>query len=355
MIHTDPARFHQQLESYLSFVKQYAKGNRVPIDLLPNNIVVQEDGTYQVFDQEWDKQDGVDSDYLFFRATLTFANHYGAAIRQFARRYELHDIGAFVRHCFRAVNRGDQVPEQFCEREDAFQNQVLLERACNTAAYLATPIENSAVNARVHPRLHWSTGEGFADERAISLALIPEHEPMTLGFDLPTGIDCIDALRFHPCDFNRPFDSGFFNLESIQLIAREKDRRNVLWSLDGEEIMLHKATLSQISVIQVDQERLLAVSGNEPSITFKPALNVAQHAAASLRVEIALRFSPSREYQLVRRDFLVKEAALRNQLDALTVRLERARSAAQKAETDLQSIRTSRSWRLLNALRRRLP
>ncbi len=346
MIHPDPAHFHRYLRDYVEFLDKRANGGPLPLDLLPNNIIVDAQGTYRVFDQEWAAEDGADADYLLFRATLTFASHYRAALRQFARRFELYDVGAFIRHCFRVVNRGGRLPESFCEREDAFQARVLIERESDTAALLATPIADSPVNALLHPRLYWSTrGEAYSDEQSLALSLAPAPGAASLAFELPHGTDSLHSIRFHPADENRPFDSGYLNVESVQVVADGGNRPQVRFSLDGEDLVLKKATLTALSVVQVGGERLLAVSGESPSLEIATALS--SGSGGPMRVEIVVRYTPSRDYRLAHRDFLVKEAALKARNEALEGHLRRV-------EAELDAIKRSRGWRVLNAVRSRL-
>ena len=345
LIHPDPAHFHRYLRDYFAFLVDRAENGGLPLDLLPNNIVVDEAGEYHVFDQEWDAEEGVDADYLFFRATLTFASHYRAALRQFARRAELYDVGGFIRHCLRTVKRGNRLPEAFCAREDAFQARVLIDRETDTAALLATPIADSPVNARVHPRLYWSVGgEAYTEEHAVALSIVPGTEAMTLAFELPGDIDRLHSIRFHPADHHRPFDSGFLNVEAIQVVSTSGERPLVRFSLDGEDLVLKKALLSGLTTVQVGGERLLAITGEAP------AMEIATHLPADdgpLRVEVVARYTASRTYRLAHRDFLVKEAALRERNAALEQHLQRV-------EAKLEEITQSRGWRVLNAVRRRL-
>ncbi len=354
-IQPDPEHFHQHLRDYVAFLEKQQAAGPLPPDLLPNNIVVDDAGSWHVFDQEWDAAQGTDVDYLLFRALVTFANHYRGALRQFARRFELYDVNAFVLHCFRKLQRGDYLPSDFCEREDAFQDRVQLARESDTAALLATPICDSAVNALLYPALFWSTGEGFDKERVVALELSPRDGSVALHFDLPAGVRAIESLRFEPCGYHRPWNAGFFRVESIHVVAVRGETRSVLWSLDGENVVLKKAELSQVNLVQVGNERLLAVSGDDPAMVFSPAVAVDADNELALRVEITIEYVASREYALARQDFLVKEAAMKQQVDQLRQRLEHVRRAAADAQEELRRIKSSRGWKLLKAVRKNLP
>ncbi|KAA3619189.1 MAG: class I SAM-dependent methyltransferase [Proteobacteria bacterium] len=350
MIHPDPSRFHARLREYAAFVEDRASRQPLPIDLLPNNIVVDAHGAYRVFDQEWDG-DAVDSDYLLFRALLTFANHHHAAIRQFARRYELYTVGGFIRHAFRVLGRANRTAEEFCEREDAFQQRVLLERTEDTAALLAAPIAENAIRAFLYPRLAWSDSERFDDDHEIIRTLSPGPAPVMLEYSLPPEVRALRHLRFRPCDENRPQDHGFFNIDAIHVLSvGAGNRDDTLWSLDGEEIVLNKAELSQVGLVQAGAERMLGATGDRPTLTFSPRVSLASDDSRFV-VRISLRYSQTRDYRLARQDFLAKEADLRQRIAALERSLEHAR----RAEGELERIKSSPTWRLLTALRRRIP
>ena len=347
--------FFRYLKDYVEFLEAESARHPLPPDLLPNNIVVDAGGRYHVFDQEWPAGDGADVDYLLFRATLTFANHYRAAIRQFARRNELHDVGGFIRHCFRAMNRGQHLPEDFCEREDAFQQRVMLTREADTAAQLAIPITDAPVNARITAALAWSDGTGFEEGAVVTRTLEPTAEPVTVRFELPEPVTRIETIRFHPCDRHRPHTHGLFNVESVRVIALAGERRpTVLWSLDGEDLVLNKAALDNITLVSSGGERTLAVNGDKPSMTFTLAAAVDPARGERLAVEFALRYAPSRDYLLVQQDFLLKEAAMRQQIEALERRLELEKQALSRAETEIAAIKSSNAWRLVTRLKRTL-
>ncbi len=341
---------HRLLRQYREFISGYRQQHSgLPLDLLPNNIVVDDDGGYRVFDQEW--RDDVDVEYLMFRALLTFASLYRSALRQFARRHDIHDVRGFVRHALRASGHGDADLDRLAEREDAFQGRVLLQRGADTSAVLDTVLDDNPVAALVYPRLYWNenTEQRFDDARSIGAALRPTADAATLNFELPPDCHRIDGLRLDPCDANRPHDSGFLNVERVAVIGIDQSgSRHVLWSLDGEEIIVARSRLDQLTAIEVGAERTLAVTGDDPHLVMTPAL--AADPGQRLTVEVTLRFTASREYRLARQHYLAREAALGDRLRDL----ERRLAAAGKDRAELDAIRRSRSWRLLTAISRRL-
>jgi hypothetical protein len=351
MIHPDPARFHAHLRDYLSFIEGYAARERLPADLLPNNIVVDQAGSYRVFDQEWRGEEGIDTDYLLFRALITFANHYRPAIRQFARHYEIHTVGGFIRHAFRMLGRGDRVPEMYCELEDAFQNRIQLSRQYSTAELLEMPIMENPVRAAFHTRLGWTAGDRFEDTDERSLVLHPSAEPAVLRFPMPSGTADIRQLRFRPFDENRPFDSGFFSVDDISITAGSDDDTRVIWSLGDSNAVLGAARLTGLTVVEAEGERVLAASGDEPAMMFAPDLSTEDTGGRPLVVTVTVHYRPCREYQLARSEFLVKNADLEQRVESL----EQALRHARKTKADLDRITRSRTWRWISALRRAMP
>ncbi len=354
MIQPDPDRFHELVAEYLRFLEARQQAGPLPPDLLPNNIVVDEQGNYQVFDQEWRAGDQVDVDYLLFRALLTFANHYRGALRQFARRFVLYDVRAFITHVFAKLKRGDRLPTDFCEREDAFQERVLVGREGKTEALLSTPICDAPVNALLYPSLCWSADDTFGEGHRLETSLVPGIESVTLCFELPASTHSIASLRFSPCGFHRPHDSGFFHLDAIRIVAAADGARQVAWSLDGEGLVLGKATLAEVSAVQVGNERLLAINGEEPSLTFTPQLVLDPADERRVTVEVVVRYSASREYLLARQDFLCREGGWQQQVETLERRLAHARQRAERAEAALAGVQSSRAWRLLSAVKKKL-
>src|SRR5690606_36707205 len=225
----------------------------------------------------------------------------------------------------------------------------------DTAAQLATPITDAPVNARITAALAWSDGTGFEEGAVVTRTLEPTAEPVTVRFELPEPVSRIETIRFHPCDRHRPHTHGLFNVESVRVIAVAGDRRPpVLWSLDGEDLVLNKAALDSITLVSSGGERTLAVNGDRPSMTFTLAAAVDPARGERLAVEFVIRYVPSRDYLLVQQDFLVKEAALRQQLADLERRLEVERRALSRAEAEISAIKASNAWRLVTRLKRTL-
>ncbi len=128
----------------------------------------------------------------------------------------------------------------------------------------------------------------------------------------------------------------------------------MLWSLDGEDLVLNKAALDNITLVSSGGERTLAVNGDRPSMTFTLAAAVDSSRGERLAVDFAIRYAPSRDYLLVQQDFLVKEAAMRQQIEALEQRLELEKQALSRAETEIAAIKSSNAWRLVTRLKRTL-
>lgn len=356
--------FNQHIIQYVDFLEAQALQGPLPMDLLPNNIIVDAAGDFRIFDQEWQTDDSTDIDYLLFRAALTFANNHRVALRQFARRFDTYDVGEFIRHCLTMGRRGNRLPEEFCQLEDDFQNRILLQRDIDTRSVLATPLVESPVRAMVNPRIKLTLGDGDACVIVSTEPLTPGRDWTTLTFkpDLPDSTDdkatnndiSIDTLTFQPCDANRPLDTGFFNIDSIKVMTTHNGSESVLWSLEGEEIIIAKTKFDGINYLIAGDERLLAVAGDRPSMHFQPSIRIDSIATRTLRVDIHIRFNASREYRLALSDFLVKEQAFGQRIKALESELDRRSTVIERLTSEIESIKSSTTWRTLSAIRKKI-
>jgi SAM-dependent methyltransferase len=348
LIHSQSRRLEARLREYLVFLDKYAdEHGAIPLDLLPNNIILSAEGDFRVFDQEWSAVERADRDYVLFRALLTFATLYRPAIRGFCRRHGLFDVEAFIRAGFRLAGVDRLDFEDYCRREDAFQDQVLVLRGTSTAEVLATPLMENPVSVLVYPMLYWATeSAAFQDGDRIGLRQPPSADPSTLRFELPREVAGIGRLRFDPCDENRPDDSGFLNIEGIRVLVAQVDGsgERVIWELVGQSLILGQATISQL--VPLADDGLLAITGDDPSLVFAPGLKAV--ASGRFIVEIDWRFTFSREYRLARHHYLEREQALMRRIEDMRSRVEQAR----RAESDLARITSSRLWRCLSRARR---
>ena len=353
IIYNETHRFLTLVKKYTNFLTDYQqKFGHLPIDLLPNNIVVSTSGDYQVFDQEWRNESNINCEFLLFRALTTFANHYRPAIRQFCRNQYIVDTESFLRFCFKGLGYDRQTFSDFCSQEDDFQNRVLLERNANTQSTLTTPLMENPVNAFIDTRLYWNkTEQGFTDDNSCGLSTKTTDTTQTLLYTLPNDTTAIETIRFDPCDQNRPFSVGYFRIDSIRILKTSADKSyeaTILWSIQGQDQLLADAHIKQIS--PADSNGWLSVTGDDPAMIFAPNVTV-DSSEQQLKIEVSIEYLTSLDYQSARKSFIDRESALINKINDLENRLNRAK----RAERDLHAIRQSRTWRLISKLRNILP
>jgi SAM-dependent methyltransferase len=348
IIYNDAHRFLTLIQTYIAFLKNHhLQHGQIPIDLLPNNIVVSSSGNYQIFDQEWSENNNNSSEFMLFRALLIFTNHYRPAIRQFCRNQNILDVESFLRYCFQGLGFDRQQFTDFCILEDTFQNRVLLGRDANTQSVLTTPLIESPVKALVDTRLYWNkTENGFTDKNSVGLSIAIEDSKQILSYTFTPSTSKLESFRFDPCDQNKPNSVGFFHIDSIRVLVNQNpgSEPKEMWSLDGQSLILNKSQVKQIS--RPDSNGWLAVTGDDPALIFEPNLAL-DNPSQNIRIEVTLEYATNLDYQMARCAFIDRETALLNKLNDLEVRLSRAK----RAERDLHAIRQSRSWRLLTKIR----
>ncbi|MFT5114995.1 MAG: 2-polyprenyl-3-methyl-5-hydroxy-6-metoxy-1,4-benzoquinol methylase [Parasphingorhabdus sp.] len=348
LIHSDRARFASELKRYREFLQDYsAQHNGLSIDLLPNNIVVSEDDVYQVFDQEWQRQGVISIEYVLFRALLVFANHYRPALRSFCRRQNIIDVEGFIRLGFACAGYDRQLFSEFCQLEDSFQTEVLVNREGSTQELLTTPLQETPISARLNPTIFWAgQGKSFTPQKSSSLSIQQQATQQTLKFEavITSGIQ---RLRFDPCDENRSEDCGNIEISAVRIIKKDSSGLDddVVWSVHGASEVIQSAHCQQL--LLVEDTQLLTITGDDPHLVFTPDLNdVPQNT--EYYVEIDLRYDYSRDYSLTKHQIIDKYLALSQKVQVLETRLAKAKASEQR----LRNIQQSFVWRLITRMKR---
>lgn len=207
--------------NYLTTIDRSQYPASYAIDILPSNIIVQEDGTYTIFDQEWRIEKNVTVEFLLFRALLWFAHHNRGLVAATFAKQNIRNIIEFIEHHFTALNLNlSNTVDAYIALEQQIQNSIHIHNTdgqIHNILYqsITQSILPSSETMALQARLFWAEGrdESFYLEKSIlPSSMDQENDFVHLTFRLPSSVTRIERLRFDPME-----QGGLFFLREIQL------------------------------------------------------------------------------------------------------------------------------------------
>lgn len=320
---------------------EYLARETLNIDLVPNNIIVSDDGLYEFFDQEWTVPYALNRDYIFFRAQLLFAFRYRTVIGEFARRHGIHNVREFILFSFRAIGVDSSGKmEEFCRLENDFQNAVNAHPSEDSVQkLLAAGMNEPAPESPVCAKLYWKQpGLNYSEDNCIAIDAAAGQDPTLLNFVLPPEATDLSHIRFDPCDEWSGDDVGFLTISFLRITASTDGRRQDLVELAGCEQVAANGRLSGMVYNKAQYGDIFAVLGDNPEL--EVSIDPSSTAGGICAYEVTVKCSHirSKEYRLVRDGYLAKEEALRNELAEL-------KRVNEKITAELREIKASRLWK----------
>ncbi len=327
LIYMRREEFEQELQEYYAFLGQKAQPDTLSIDLLPINILVDEAGDWQVFDQEWQVNWSLTKEYLLFRALLTFIVSNWVYLKDYLRWLELQTVRDFVEYGFHVnmIHLSENV-DSFIDQENRFQKAIARdEDAQDVTALLATVFDFSEGNESIFTSIYWRHGEqGFDETNKSTTEVIPGQELQQLRFQLPQNAK-IDSIRIDPFDIRNPGDVGFYQLTSLQIGHSEGGQNQVHWSLQGAESIASACRASSAVYSASGEHASWIATTDFPKMEFDLPTLIAADPDCPLYLDIDLRIARTMEYTLAYNHYLVT--------------VEQAKKTGTRALQNLQSMK----------------
>lgn len=330
-------------ERFIDYLRQYykyLKANEPSIDLVPNNIVVDDQGEYRCFDQEWQVADELDADYVYFRALLLFALRYKPTLREFWKRHSLYTVTDFIVYGFNAVHR-DVISDldEYSAREENFQNLVNEQDSAGTISeLLLMRFNQSDIPMPVYAKVYWRCeDEAYSEERAVCRKFVPGDAAARITFEFSADENNVAYIRFDPCDQLSREDFGFLRVSYLCIEAKVEDQVQKIIQLETAKQVAESGILSGIVFSKQAFGEVFAVINNNPEIEF--CLNDSFRNCQSYKVEVECAYIRSTEYRLVRDRFLVQEEILEKEI-------RRLRHSQAKLQREIKQMKTSKIVRL---------
>ncbi len=349
LLYPDDGRFEQLLIRYHGFlVERSVLEKGLNIDLLPNNIVVAENGDYVPFDEEWQVAWRLDPEFVFYRALLGFAMRYAYSLQSLFRVKELCTVRDFIEYGFRIIGQvaGPRIDE-FVEQDNRFH--AVVDVAPSPAELDSSIMSIPHVQPNV-AKVYWcGADEDWSEERSTFMETREYDDRQTLVLDLPAEANRMSRWRFDPCDHTRAVDVGFLRIYGIEIKATRPGSRELdgVWRERGQERIAETGKMTGMAFQQAGLGEVFMVVSDDPHIEFEFSPRRRLREDEHLQVRIEMRLHRSLEYILARDLYMVREEAYVRRLRYL----DDVDREKQRLEEELALIKSSKVWRLAEKFR----
>lgn len=296
--------FKKLLHGYYHFLFNKIEQSSRPgeyLDLLPFNIILDKEGNYQEFDQEWviDCAE-ISAEFILFRALLWFGFAHEIHISCRMAEENLTTLAEFIEFGFRLLSL--DYPKSlpiFIELEGQVQRSIdPSQGADQVRAVLYQPFQQAARTYQsklFKTELFWVTETApLSAENSMRVQACIGSERQTLFFALPDKIEDLKILRFDPGE-----QSGFLHLHRLTLRQRagNSEEGQVLWEAVGSGRIAETVILENLHYCPSAIGDVLLSVGDDPQIIIElPESITKQSGKGSLQFEAVMDWPHSSDY-----------------------------------------------------------
>lgn len=359
---SDISEFSESIISYYHFLTAYLSKdeNRGEIDVLPFNIIIDENGDSHIIDREWRFEDDITPDFVMFRALFWFAFSNKRSLENICSLEGIRNIKDFIAFGFERLSLDLEANlSGYLEREQRFQSATVSQKNPEPIhTKLLEPIHEIPLTLayqKISTQFYWASGEGrFSEEKSMIQTVDIEPFRQKVSFRIPSEDYLIYFLRFDPAS-----NPGFFMLHEIAIRKVTGDQSECLWSLKSAVDIRNYVNTEQIYISDTVQGEIFISDNFDPYISFKiPESIDVNDGKGTYYFDVKIEW-PQWPYDLVvekalkKRNTLLEERVSRNELE-LTRLNERAARAEQdfiRTDNELKRLYGSLSFRVLEKMR----
>lgn len=246
--------FISLLKTYNQYLQKQLKESNHPgrlVDLLPFNIIVDSEGHYHGFDQEWQTSEELSSEFVLFRALMWFCFAHDTVIAKKMSEEKITNIADFIDFFFKqlsiSISRetlNSKYPEQEARIQQVISDGQGIKQVQTT---LRQPFQHCLIthcSILFDTQLFWVTEEEpLSSRNCLKLKGHIGLERQTLFFYLPQHVSSLKTIRFDAAD--KP---GFFHIYRMTLkqIMKEAAEPVIIWEKVGAEEISESVVLDNV-------------------------------------------------------------------------------------------------------------
>ncbi len=331
------------------------------IDLLPFNIIVAEDHSYQAIDHEWEwVENDFEIEFVLFRALLYFVINEQNALRGVFARAGFENIHAFIDACFTQVGL-----DLGLKLKDYVERETIVQSITRNKTYAIDICEelNKGINSyEFESRLYWRSAKNGEVENAVVCRAYLGHENQKLRFDLPVGLGSLRNIRFSPGI------TGFVRLHELAICVKRDSEDNIAVTFNAAEVARHASLDGVEFQEQREDDGVFLFKHESANLSFDLTDADELKKTGQYSVFVRMDWPESRDFGLFRDRYISKTNRLesdlimnRRQIAELRdekFELSQANKVLQKelkaSKAELQLIKSSRVWETAEKGRRLL-
>ncbi|GGD69294.1 class I SAM-dependent methyltransferase [Caballeronia grimmiae] len=252
------------------------------LDLIPQNIVLRDDGHAQAIDLEWQAEDSIELGFLMFRAVLSLINrNFSFSPNSDAALLDRKQF--FIRSARAAgIVIGNEDFDRYATEESEFQS---FATGRDAAVFLADWAEDGLPLAAAAPArftatvYHGHPDAGFADGRTVALQV--SGGPENVRFPIPRDASSPSMLRLDPSD--RP---AWYEISAIELFDEGGIRR---WCCALRDDLVLSPSIIALHSAPGDAGLLFYATDNDPQMLPVPPADIASQVGPGWVLEMGIR------------------------------------------------------------------
>lgn len=319
-IYADPKILEECLKRYYGFIRDSFTGDPESaklIDLRPVNIIVDDEGNYRSFDQEWRLKDEISPEFVYFRGVASFGYTHQKALLCVAKEMGIRTVGDFVEYCFELIgfDLGARLNE-FIDAEERIQAGIFLSGEYTPMGQLWREELQSAEAPLYYPTVYWAgDDQHFSEEYSMVLEIPFQPGCRELEFSLPPSARTARYFRFDPADHRMTARDAFVRLHKILLetSSRNGHKKTLLRFKDSDEIV-KGCVFHGLRSAHTASGELFVLTSEDPQVIMDVGKISQLQGEEELVLTVHIEWPQSEDYLAVRDMFVQQDEQLATEI-----------------------------------------
>jgi len=348
-IHCVLDKWDNRIKQYYSFLvdydREHGQDNNI-VDVLPTNILINDQGNFDIIDKEWQLDEQVSPEFVLLRAIYFFLTHNKLLTNKLFQKYRFQNIQIFLLYCLDKLGLDPEFHyRNFIDTENRVQDLIHAYRTGEPLeATLVADMDFGNSGTNFSPAVYWAKdGENFNETKIDTKPLIEGSGPHSLTFTLPARVANASRLRFDPME-----NQGCFRIFSLTLDIVDKRGSIIkhIFNCNNGTDIVNAARLEGVSHHLFSKDEIFVSRNQDPQFVFKLPNDIEAPQDGSLRFIITIDFIKPLNNTVLLSEFLNRENSMLGIIDAKQKEIRQL----QLLKEELVGIKESRLWKVFDKL-----